>query len=159
MKKLSVICGVFVAVVVAAAAVYRVCPDGFADASSPGAKPTACVVPVLFRSSEAERSGTGRSQPAPLHVEYRVESGAPAWAVGTPRASVTYANAGGGTSQREVLLPWSYDFTAEADQVLYISAQNVNFTSAITVKIFKNGEFLKISESEGDSAIATASGR
>lgn len=71
---------------------------------------------------------------------------------------VTYENEYGGTSQEEVYLPWSYTFTAESGDYVYISAQNLGDSGSVTVTIYKDGEVFKTSTSSGGYVIATASG-
>jgi len=75
------------------------------------------------------------------------------------RASMTYATAGGGTAQQsDRFLPWTYDFTAQSADFLYISAQNSNSSGCVTVKILKGSTNVKETQSCGAYVIATASG-
>lgn len=72
---------------------------------------------------------------------------------------VTYENADGGTSQEsDVDVPWSYSFTGEPGDFVYISAQNQGQTGTVTVTIYTDGDVFKTSTSEGAYVIATASG-
>ena len=81
------------------------------------------------------------------------------------RASLTYANATGGTEQLGlVYLPWSMKFTAESGAFLYLSAQaqgiSVRPSAAmdIRVQIKVNGVVVKEATSRGAFTIATVSG-
>jgi hypothetical protein len=82
-------------------------------------------------------------------------------------ASVTYVNATGGTEmEKNVQLPWTYDLgPAKTGQAFYISVQNGgcvgcrNDDTTGVAEILANGASVKKSESSGQYAIATASGR
>lgn len=72
---------------------------------------------------------------------------------------VTYENSSGGVSQEsDVEVPWSYSFTGEPGDFVYISAQNQGQTGTVTVTIYRDGDVFKTSTSEGAYVIATASG-
>lgn len=71
--------------------------------------------------------------------------------------SVTISSAGGGTSQfSDVALPWSYDFTAEKGDFVYVSAGGYG---TVTVSIYLDGRLYRTTTSIGSPVIATASGR
>lgn len=72
---------------------------------------------------------------------------------------VTYENSSGGVSQEsDVEVPWSYSFTGDPGDFVYISAQNQGQTGTVTVTIYRDGDVFKTSTSEGAYVIATASG-
>ena len=72
---------------------------------------------------------------------------------------VTYENDDGGTSQEgEVPVPWSYTFTGEPGDFVYISAQNQGESGSVTATIITDGDTFKTSTSSGAYVIATASG-
>ena len=71
---------------------------------------------------------------------------------------VTYENEDGGTSQKEVSVPWLYSFSAGPGFFVYISAQNQGETGSVTVTIYKSGAVFKTSTSTGAYVIASASG-
>lgn len=92
------------------------------------------------------------NQPTTYTVKYEVTGSATS-------ASLTYQNRDGGTSQEsDVYLPWTYSFTAEAGDFLYISAQNNGEYGSVTTTIYLNGTQVKTSTSTGAYVIATASG-
>jgi len=73
--------------------------------------------------------------------------------------NITYKNEDGGTSQANgVSMPWSYSFTAQPGDSVYLSAQNNGESGTITVTIFKGSSEFKKSSSVGPYCIATASG-
>ena len=74
------------------------------------------------------------------------------------QASVTYQNAGGGTEQAEVALPWSQTITAPSGGFVYISAQNKGAYGSVTCEIDLDGKVYKTSISTGEYGIATCSG-
>ncbi len=72
---------------------------------------------------------------------------------------ITYQNEDGGTSQvSDASVPWSYTFTGETLNFVYVSAQNNGETGTVTVTIYKDGEQFKSSTSSGAYVIASASG-
>lgn len=72
---------------------------------------------------------------------------------------LTYENKSGGTEQiDDASYNWSYSFTGEVGQFVYISAQNNNNSGIVTVNISVDGEIYKTSTSTGAYVIATASG-
>jgi hypothetical protein len=88
-------------------------------------------------------------------VEYKVTSSS------TARASLTYENSSGGTSQlADVVLPWSYAWTGapKAGDRLYISAQNTSNTGCVAVEIYKKDVLYKTSQSCGAFVVATVDG-
>lgn len=87
-----------------------------------------------------------------INVKYKVTGTA-------DTVDVTYENSDGGTSQEsDVSVPWSYSFTGEPGDFVYISAQNQGQTGTVTVTIYTDGDVFKTSTSEGAYVIATASG-
>lgn len=73
--------------------------------------------------------------------------------------NITYENKDGGTEQKSsVSSSWSYSFTGESGQFVYISAQNNNQSGSVTVKIIRDGSAFKEATSSGAYVIATASG-
>lgn len=87
-----------------------------------------------------------------IDVEYKVTGTA-------ETVSITYENSDGGCSQEsDVSIPWSYSFTGESGDFVYISAQNQGETGSVTVTIKTDGDVFKQSTSEGAYVIATASG-
>lgn len=92
-----------------------------------------------------------RSAPVAPALEYRVTGS---------RASLTYSNCSGGTSQvGAATLPWSFTCTSiPSGQFLYISAQNTGDSGTVSVAIYKRGVLYRESSSTGAFVIATASG-
>jgi uncharacterized protein YceK len=86
-------------------------------------------------------------------IEYRVTGS-------TSTADLTFENSGGGTSQQSgVTVPWSYTFTANPGDFLYISAQkDGNPATDVTVTIYAEGSVFGTSTSSGAYVIATAHG-
>jgi hypothetical protein len=82
-------------------------------------------------------------------VTYRVD--------GRGRASLTYANASGGTEQHEVSLPWTISFNGQYGEFLYLSAQNKTNATEIVTSISINGRVVKDATSSEDYGIATVS--
>ena len=78
---------------------------------------------------------------------------------GTKALSITIQNESGGTEQfTNVVLPWEkilLGFTD--DHFVYVSAQNAN-SGTISVYIYVDGKLFKSSSSNGEYAIASASG-
>lgn len=70
---------------------------------------------------------------------------------------LTYSNKEDNTEQREVSGPWEYNFEAEPNHFLYISAQNNRQSGTVAVKIYWNDELLESASSSGAFVIATAS--
>jgi len=77
---------------------------------------------------------------------------------GGKRASLTYANAQGGTEQTTVTLPWTKTFTATKGQFLYIAAQNQDAFGGVSCDITIGGTAFKHSESRGEYVIASCDG-
>ena len=87
-----------------------------------------------------------------IDVEYKVTGTA-------SEVDVTYENEDGGTSQQSnVSVPWSYSFTGDPGDFVYISAQNQGESGSVTVTIYTDGDKFKSSTSSGAYVIATASG-
>jgi hypothetical protein len=78
---------------------------------------------------------------------------------GTGRASLTYANATGGTEQHEVQLPWTITFNGRYGEFLYLSAQDKGNNAAIVASISVNGRVVKDATSTEQYGIATVSDR
>ena len=94
---------------------------------------------------------------APRVVEYHV-SGTSIYS-DTSHASLTYQNASGGTEQEDVTLPWTCRVgETRSGQYFYISAQRSSL-GTVVVEIVIDGTVVKHSESSGEYAIASASGR
>jgi hypothetical protein len=69
---------------------------------------------------------------------------------------VTISTAGGGTGQfSDVALPWTYEFTAEEGDFVYVSAGGYG---TVTVTIYLDGKVYRTTTSIGSPVIATASG-
>lgn len=78
--------------------------------------------------------------------------------INVARVSITY-DSGSGTSQvASAALPWSYAFKADKDGFLYVSAQIIEGTGTITVRIRNDGDLVQSATATGFAAIATASG-
>lgn len=73
-------------------------------------------------------------------------------------ASLTYANAQGGTEQVTVTPPWQKPLTVQSGQFLYVAAQNEGKTGDVTCEIWVNGEKWKSSTSSAAYGIASCSG-
>ena len=72
---------------------------------------------------------------------------------------LTIANEDEGTAQyTDVPTPWKYEFEAQKDQFLYVSAQNNQDNGTVTVKIYINDDLYKKASSTGAYVIATAYG-
>jgi hypothetical protein len=85
------------------------------------------------------------------NIEYRVS--------GAARASITYQNSSGSTSQiADRTLPWSYSLTAQRGDFLYVSAQNSGSTGCVRAEIYKGSVLFESGFSCGAFVIATASG-
>ena len=90
--------------------------------------------------------------PAGFHrVEYSISGSAGA-------VGLTYRNPTGGTEQRDVVLPGSLSFNAEAGQFVYVSAQNRTNSGDVHVSITVDGRPLQQATSTTPFGIATASG-
>lgn len=78
-------------------------------------------------------------------------------------ADITYSNGDGGTSQVvRAEVPWHVELSALDGAFVYISAQAREDRGTglyILVEIYVDGALVKKTESSGDFAIATASGR
>jgi len=89
--------------------------------------------------------------PTSYKITYRVS--------GTAKgASLTYANAQGGTEQIEVKIPWQQSFTVKKGAFLYLSAQNIGESGSVTAEILLDGRAWKSSTSSGAYVIASCSG-
>ena len=87
-----------------------------------------------------------------IEVEYEVTGSAYS-------VDVTYENSGGTTSREYgVGVPWSYRFSADPGDYVYISAQNTGTYGTVTVAIYLDGEIYEAETSEGAYCVATASG-
>jgi hypothetical protein len=72
--------------------------------------------------------------------------------------SITYASQGEGTEQIDpVSNTWTYSFTAQPGDFLYISAQNNKASGSVSVYIYVSGKVEKSATSTGEYVIATAS--
>jgi len=104
------------------------------------------LLPILFLMLGCELFDTS------IDVEYKVTGTA-------SRVDVTYENEDGGTSQEgNVSVPWTYSFTGDPGDFVYISAQNQGQSGSVTVTIYTDGDNFKTSTSSGAYVIATASG-
>ncbi|MDI6872504.1 MAG: MmpS family transport accessory protein [Bacillota bacterium] len=112
-------------------------------------KRSACLLVVLAALFLAGCIGG----PAAINVKYEVTGTASI-------VSVTYYNRDGGISQENnVAVPWSYSFdTTESGKFVYVAAQNMTDSGAVTVTIYKNGAVFKTATSSGAYVIAMASG-
>jgi len=73
--------------------------------------------------------------------------------------SITIENSDGGVSQfADVATPWTYEFTGDIGDFVYVSAQNLHDYGTVTATIYQAGEIFKTSTSEGAYAIASAYG-
>ncbi|MGM0628025.1 MAG: MmpS family transport accessory protein [Candidatus Fermentibacterota bacterium] len=87
-----------------------------------------------------------------IEVEYEVTGSAYS-------VDVTYENSGGSTSREYgVGVPWSYRFSADPGDYVYISAQNTGTYGTVTVAIYIDGEIYEAETSERAYCTATASG-
>ena len=87
-----------------------------------------------------------------IDVEYEVTGSA-------YTVDVTYENSGGSTSREYAVgVPWSYRFSADPGDEVYISAQNTGLYGTVTVAIYLDGEIFEAETSEGAYCTATASG-
>jgi len=113
---------------------------------------------ILARSCLGGGEGGSRSSyssaPNTYKVVYEVTGENPT------KAGLTYENDSGNTEQRDVSLPWTYEFTAQRGQFLYISAQTkgTGGASTISCKITVNGVVTEKADSKGVAVIATCSG-
>src|ERR1041385_6771723 len=82
-------------------------------------------------------------------VTYRVD--------GNGHASLTYANATGGTEQHTVKLPWTITFNGQYGEHLYLSAQDKGDNSSVTASISVNGRIVKDATSTEEYGIASVS--
>ena len=74
-------------------------------------------------------------------------------------ATVTVQNASGGSEQMSVALPYTMTVERHGGDFLYLSAQADKGTPFVDVEIRSNGVLVQHSESIGEYAIATASGK
>jgi len=119
---------------------------------SPSAAFTSYVLTATNGNGSVQKSlGVSVNYP---DVEYSVTTSA------APRVSlITYAGSGGSTLQTSnASTPWSYTFSASSGAFLYVSAQNDNFNTCVTVSITIRGSLLKTGTSCGAFTIATVSG-
>lgn len=109
-----------------------------------------CVLAQL--GCKSPTSPSEPSTPARSFVEYTVSGTA-------TRASLTYATSGGGTAQQaDRALPWTFSWTANRGDFVYISAQNSGQTGCVSVTITVRSATYKTTQSCGAFVIATASG-
>jgi len=91
-------------------------------------------------------------KPITYSVEYEVKGTA-------KKVDITYENEDEGTSQwSNIIPPWTYKFTGEEGQFVYISAQNDDSIGSVTVTIYVDSTIFKTSTSSGAYVIATADG-
>lgn len=87
-----------------------------------------------------------------IEVEYEVTGSAYS-------VDVTYENSSGTTSREYgVGVPWSYRFSADPGDYVYISAQNTGTYGTVTVAIYLDGEIYEAETGEGAYCVATAGG-
>jgi hypothetical protein len=111
----------------------------------------AVVACVGLAGCGKEESSPTAPTPTSVSVKYKVES--------PYSAGVTYATAGGGTSQQaRAISPWQYTFTAKTGDFLYLSAQNDSSSGCVFVTIYVNDAIFKSGSSCGAYVIATVSG-
>ena len=91
-------------------------------------------------------------QPTTLAVIYKVTG------LVFEGASLTYANAQGGTEQATVDVPWEKSLTVQRGQFLYLSAQNQGKNGTVTCEIWVNGSKWKTSTATAAYGIASCSG-
>lgn len=73
--------------------------------------------------------------------------------------NVTIQNSSKGTSQfSDVKTPWNYDFSAEDNDFVYVSAQNNQSSGKVSCYITKDGNTIKSNSCSGAYCIATCSG-
>lgn len=124
--------------------------------------PSLTVVDIWFSNSGYDSVSGGVTLTADTRRDQTLNASSPAleYRVRGSRASLTYENCSGGTSQNSSAnLPWSFTCpTFGSGQFVYISAQNTGDSGTITVQIYKRGVLYKESSSSGAFAIATASG-
>ena len=112
------------------------------------------TIGLLCASVLLALSGTGCDNPfgGSIDVEYEVTGSAYS-------VDVTYENSGGTTSREYgVGVPWSYRFSADPGDYVYISAQNTGTYGTVTVAIYLDGEIYEAETSEGAYCVATAGG-
>lgn len=88
----------------------------------------------------------------PAEFKYEVSGTGGKYSVtleGAPKGTVQYSNVGNG---------WTYTWTGGSGRWLYLSAQNMNSSGSVTVKIIKNGRVVANQTSVGAYVIATVSG-
>lgn len=98
----------------------------------------------------------GRNTPTSAQsytVEYRIDDNA-------AYADLTFTNASGATEQHErVKLPFSFTFSAQPGQFVYIAAQNSGEVGKVICHILVNGTEVQNATSSGAYAIATCHGK
>lgn len=96
----------------------------------------------------------GCSNPFDTSIEVRYE------VVGSAElVNITFENGSGGISQvANTALPWSHTFSADANEYVYLYAQNMGETGSITVTIYNDGDVFKRATSEGAFVIVSVSG-
>lgn len=98
--------------------------------------------------------------PAAHNVKYVVQ-GDPMWpsdgSTG-PRVHIVMSNDQGGTEMSEVMAPFGNEFTTGSGAFLYVSGQAEQGTQ-VSCDIYVDGRPFRHSQSTGDYAIATCSGR
>ncbi len=100
----------------------------------------------------ARSSGGRSSQSSSQHaVVYKVTGTASG-------ASLTYANAQGGTEQRDVRVPWQTQMSVQDGAFLYLSAQSDDEYGTIICEIQVDGRRWRESTSSGAYVISTCSG-
>jgi hypothetical protein len=106
------------------------------------------VLLVVLSTGACSSSPTA---PSGSEVEYRIVGS-------TTRASVSYRNATGGTTQSEITVPWSYRWSAERGDFLYLLALNKLDSGTIKAQIYKRGTLYKESESNRGFGSVAVSG-
>jgi hypothetical protein len=73
-------------------------------------------------------------------------------------ASLTYRNASGMTKQETVSLPWTLTFSAQVNQFVYLSAQNIERAASVECTIYLDWVPVKKETTTSPLGIATVSG-
>lgn len=74
-----------------------------------------------------------------------------------PVVFVTYMNNSGGTEQKDVKVPFKYEFSAKAGAMLSLVAQNKGASGSVTCQILVDGKVKKEATSEGGYVVVTCS--
>ena len=82
------------------------------------------------------------SIPSDYLVDYRVVGSASI-------AHLIYMNEKGKTEQREVIIPWGLRFESYSGAFLYLTAQNLGESGAVTCEIWVNKKLEQVATSEG----------